>query len=67
MNQKSGKSLNITSGITGFSTLDGAIESFKTDPKTIPNDPTAGEKDDKIEIEFKDASGKRKTLIIKYN
>ncbi|MDC0234996.1 FecR family protein [Candidatus Marinimicrobia bacterium] len=68
MNQKSGESLNITSGITGFSTLDGAIESFKTDPKTIPNDPTVGEKDDKkIEIEFKDASGKRKILIIKYN
>ena len=68
MNQKSGESLNITSGITGFSTQDGAIQSFKTDPKTIPNDPTAGEGDDKIlEIEFKDASGKRKTLIIKYN
>ena len=68
MNQKSGETLNITSGITGFSTQDGAIQSFKTDPKTIPNDPTAGEGDDKIlEIEFKDASGKRKTLIIKYN
>jgi hypothetical protein len=47
MNQKSGESLNITSGITGFSTQDGAIQSFKTDPKTIPNDPTAGEGDDK--------------------
>ena len=68
MNQKSGETLNITSGITGFSTQDGAIQSFKTDPKTIPNDPTAGEGDDKkLEIEFKDASGKRKTLIIKYN
>ena len=68
MNQKSGETLNITSGITGFSTQDGTIQSFKTDPKTIPNDPTAGEGDDKIlEIEFKDASGKRKTLIIKYN
>jgi len=68
MNQKSGESLNITSGLTGFSTLYGAIESFKTDPKTIPNDPTAGVGEDKkIEIEFKDASGKMKTLIIKYN
>ena len=68
MNQKSGETLNITSGITGFSTKDGTIQSFKTDPKTIPNDQTAGEGDDKIlKIEFKDASGKRKTLIIKYN
>ncbi|MBC8345995.1 MAG: FecR domain-containing protein [Candidatus Marinimicrobia bacterium] len=67
MNQLSGESIDITSGITGFSSQDGGIQSFTTDPKTIPEDPTATEGDDKkLEIEFKDASGKKKTLIIKY-
>ena len=67
MNQLTGESLDITGGITGFSSQNGSVQSFTTDPNTIPDDPTATEGDDKIlKIEFEDASGKTKTLILKY-
>ena len=39
----------------------------KTDPKTIPEDPTGGQTgEQQLKIEFQDASGKKKTLIIEY-
>jgi len=67
VNQISGETLDISTGFTGLSSSDGSLQSFTTDPKTIPDDPTSAAGDDKIlEIEFKDDSGKKKTLIIKY-
>ena len=64
----SGESLDVRTGISGISTSDGSIQSFKTDPKNIPVDPTDQDGGaQKLEIEFKDASGKKKTLIIEYN
>ena len=63
----SGQLLEITSGKTGISSLSGDLQSFKTDPKSIPDDPSDNSKgEQKLEIEFEDASGNKKTLIIKY-
>ena len=63
----SGKLLEITSGKTGISSLSGDLQSFKTDPKSIPDDPSDNSKgEQKLEIEFEDASGNKKTLVIKY-
>ena len=63
----SGESLDITSGKSGISTSDGNVQSFKTDPKTIPDDPSDNATgSQKLEIEFQDALGKKKTLIIEY-
>lgn len=68
LNIVSGQSLDITSGLSGLSSSDGSIQIFKTDPKIIPFDPSSTAVDTKkLEIEFKDASGKKKTLIINYN
>ena len=63
----SGDVLDITNGKTGISTPDGNVQSFKTDPKTIPDDPSDNATgSQKLEIEFQDAFGKKKTLIIEY-
>ena len=63
----SGDALDITRGKTGISTPDGNVQSFKTDPKTIPDDPSDNATgSQKLEIEFQDAFGKKKTLIIEY-
>jgi len=67
LNQISGETLDVTSGFTGLSSMDGSLQSFKTDPKTIPEDPVGSAGDSKkLIIEFQDASGKKKTLIIDY-
>ncbi|MDP6339646.1 MAG: FecR family protein [Candidatus Marinimicrobia bacterium] len=67
LNQLSGDSLDVTSGLTGLSLPSGSVQSFKTDPKTIPEDPTGGQTgEQQLKIEFQDASGKKKTLIIEY-
>jgi len=67
LNQISGETLDVTSGFTGLSSMDGSLQSFKTDPKTIPEDPIGSAGDSKkLIIEFEDASGKKKTLIIDY-
>ena len=66
-NKLSGEKLDIISGTTGLSTKDGMLQSFYTDPKTIPIDLSGDElKNKKIEIEFKDDVGTKKTLIINY-
>ena len=63
----SGQLLEITSGKTGVSSLSGDLQSFTTDPKSIPDDPSDDNKgDQKLEIELEDASGNKKTLVIKY-
>ena len=63
----SGESLEITSGKTGISSSTGDLQSFKTDPKNIPDDPSDdGRGEQKLEIKFEDASGNKKTLVIKY-
>ena len=68
LNQISGETLDVTSGFTGLSSMDGSLQSFITDPKTIPDDPSdTGSGTQKLEIEFMDASGKKKILIIEYN
>ena len=40
-NKISGDKIDIPSGITGLSTKDGQLQSFNTDPKTIPKDPVS--------------------------
>ena len=66
-NKISGEIIDITSGITGLSSNDGQLESYNTDPKTIPNDPSGDDRvNQKLRIEFIDASGKKKTLVIEY-
>ena len=66
-NITSGQLLEITSGKTGISSVSGDLQSFKTDPKSIPDDPSDNSKgEQKLEIEFEDASGSKKTLVIKY-
>ena len=63
----SGQLLEITSGKTGLSSISGDLQSFTTDPKNIPDDPSDNNKGaQKLEIEFEDASGNKKTLVIKY-
>ena len=63
----SGESLNVITGKTAISSPSGDLQSFKTDPKNIPEDPSDDGKDEqKLEIEFEDASGNKKTLVIKY-
>ena len=63
----SGQSLDIISGKTGISSSSGDLQSFKTDPKSIPDDPSDNAKgEQKLEIKFEDASGNKKTLVIKY-
>ncbi len=67
-NKISGNIIDIPSGITGLSTKDGKLQSYNTDPKTIPQDPSGNEGgNQKLRIEFKDASGKKKILVIEYN
>ena len=66
-NKISGEIIDITSGITGLSSNNGQLESYNTDPKTIPSDPSGDDGDSQtIRIEFMDASGKKKTLVIEY-
>ena len=66
-NKISGEKIDIPSGITGLATKDGQLQSFNTDPKTIPKDPSGDNiGNQKLKIEFKDANGKKKTLVIEY-
>ena len=66
-NRKSGEKIDIKAGITGLSTKDGSLQSFKSDPKNTPIDLTQNDnKDKQLEIIFKDSSGKEKKLIIEY-
>ena len=66
-NKISGDKIDIPSGITGLATKDGQLQSFNTDPKTIPIDPSGDNiGNQKLKIEFKDANGKIKTLVIEY-
>jgi len=61
------RNIDITRGKTAISSSSGDLRSFKTDPKNIPEDPSDDGKDEqKLEIEFEDASGNKKTLVIKY-
>ena len=63
----SGEIIDIRKGITGLSSNNGKLESFNTDPKTIPSDPSGDDTvNQKIRIEFIDASGKKKILVIEY-
>ena len=66
-NKNSGISVDIEPGITGFSTIDGNLQTKKTDPKILPADEVDSEsKINSIEIEFLDSTGKKKKLIINY-
>ncbi len=68
VNLISGDSIDVSAGFTGLSSLDGSIQSFTTDPTTIPTDPAGAETEQpsRLEIEFKSPDGKTKTLIINY-
>ena len=66
-NKISGEIIDIRKGITGLSSNNGKLESFNTDPKTIPSDPSGDDTvNQKIRIELIDASGKKKILVIEY-
>ena len=66
-NKNSGISVDIEAGITGFSNIDGNLQTKKTDPKILPADEVDPEtKTNSIEIEFLDSTGKKKKLIINY-
>ena len=66
-NKNSGISVDIEAGITGFSNIDGNLQTKKTDPKILPSDEVDPEtKTNSIEIEFLDSTGKKKKLIINY-
>ena len=66
-NKDSGLSVDIEAGITGFSNIDGNLQTKKTDPKILPADEVDPEsKTNSIEIEFLDSTGKKKKLIINY-
>ena len=66
-NKNSGISVDIEAGITGFSSIDGNLQTKKTDPKILPADEVDPEtKTNSIEIEFLDSTGKKKKLIINY-
>ena len=66
-NKNSGISVDIEAGITGFSSIDGNLQTKKTDPKILPADEVDTEtKTNSIEIEFLDSTGKKKKLIINY-
>ena len=66
-NKNSGISVDIEAGITGFSNIDGNLQTKKTDPKILPADEVDLEtKTNSIEIEFLDSTGKKKKFIINY-
>ena len=66
-NKNSGISVDIEAGITGFSNVDGNLQTKKTDPKILPVDEVDSEtKTNSIEIEFLDSNGKKKKFIINY-
>jgi len=64
----SGISIDILAGNTGNSAPDGSINSKTTNVNSIPEDPEeSGEGGtSELRIEFKDASGETKTLLIRY-
>ena len=66
-NRISGDKIDISAGITGISSTNGSLQSFKSDPKNTPIDLDQSDKEDKkLEIIFKDSAGKKKKLIIDY-
>ena len=66
-NRISGEKIDISAGITGISSTNGSLQSFKSDPKNTPIDLDQSDKEDKkLEIIFKDSAGKKKKLIIDY-
>ena len=66
-NRISGEKIDISAGITGISSTNGSLQSFKSDPQNTPIDLDQSDKEDKkLEIIFKDSAGKKKKLIIDY-
>ena len=66
-NRISGEKIDISAGITGISSTNGSLQSFKSDPKNTPIDLDQSDKEDKkLEIIFKDSAGNKKKLIIDY-
>ena len=66
-NRISGKKIDIKPGITGISSNDGSLQTFRSDPKNTPKDLFQNDsQNNKLEIIFKDSFGKQKKLIIDY-
>lgn len=67
-NSLTGMSVDITQGFTGFSTLDGSVNTVETDPSTIPEDPDETEEGgvSKLKIFLEGPDGTEKTIIIEY-
>ena len=67
INSETGQEVDVTSGTTGLSTLDGQVTANETDPSTIPSDPTdTGESESQLRIYLEGPNGAQKVLIIDY-
>ena len=67
INSETGQEVDVTSGTTGLSTLDGQVTANETDPSTIPSDPTdTGESASQLRIYLEGPNGAQKVLIIDY-
>ena len=67
INSETGQGVDVTSGTTGLSTLDGQVTANETDPSTIPSDPTdTGESESQLRIYLEGPNGAQKVLIIDY-
>ncbi|MFQ6678471.1 MAG: FecR domain-containing protein [Fidelibacterota bacterium] len=64
-NLLSGESMDVGSGMTGISALDGSVETSETNPDNIPDDPDVETPTgSQIEIELEGPNGEIKTLLI---
>ncbi len=64
-NLLSGESIDVGSGMTGTSSMDGSVETTETNPDDIPDDPDSGSPSGtQIEIEMEGPNRDIKTLII---
>lgn len=67
VNSETGQEIDVTSGTTGASTLDGQVAVNETDPNLIPTDPTdSGESASQVRIYLDGPNGAQKVLIIDY-
>tara|TARA_B100000131_G_scaffold314071_1_gene350358 strand:+ start:190 stop:858 length:669 start_codon:yes stop_codon:yes gene_type:complete len=67
INSDTGQEMDVTSGTTGASTIDGQVVLNETDPSSIPSDPTdTGESTSQVRIYLDGPNGAQKVLIIDY-
>lgn len=67
-NSLTGLSVDVTEGFTGFSTLDGSVNTAETDPSSVPDDPDDTEEGgvSRLKIILEGPDGTEKIIIIEY-